>query len=155
MPWPLWPSIVSLTTLLPCTMTCNPQWPKIVQNLRTGQTTLNTPHLVSRVFRQYFNAFISDLWDNGVLGRGIDRIHVIKFQKRGYPHAHILLTVRQEDKLRDAGTLTPWSLLRFQIGKSCLYLGTMSLQLWWTVHVVQIARAMCIWDAMSAPKTSL
>ena len=88
-------------------MTCNPQWPKIVQNLRTGQTTLNTPHLVSRVFRQYFNAFISDLWDNGVLGRGIDRIHVIEFQKRGYPHAQILLTVRQEDKLRDAGTLTP------------------------------------------------
>ena len=89
------------------TMTCNPQWPEIVRNLRPGQTALNAPHLVSRVFRQYLNAFISDLWENGVLGRGIARIHVIEFQKRGYPHAHILLTVRQEDKLRDAGTLTP------------------------------------------------
>ena len=85
------------------TMTCNPQWPEIVRNLRPGQTALNAPHLVSRVFRQYLNAFISDLWENGVLGRGIARIHVIEFQKRGYPHAHILLTVRQEDKLRDAG----------------------------------------------------
>ena len=74
-----------------------------VQNLRPGQIALNAPHLVSRVFRQYLNAFISDLWENGVLGRGIARIHVIEFQKRGYPHAHILLTVRQEDKLRDAG----------------------------------------------------
>ena len=85
------------------TMTCNPQWPEIVQNPRPGQTTLNAPHLVSRVFRQYPNAFISDLWENGVLGRGIARIHVIEFQKWGYPHAHILLTVQQEDKPQDAG----------------------------------------------------
>ena len=63
-----------------------------VQNLRPGQIALNAPHLVSRVFRQYLNAFIIDLWENGVLGRGIARIDVIEFQKRGYPHAHILLT---------------------------------------------------------------
>ena len=84
------------------TMTCNPQSPEIVQNLRPGQTALDAPHLVSRVFRQYLNAFISDLWENGVLGRGIAKIHVIDVQKRGYPRAHILLTVRQEDKPRDA-----------------------------------------------------
>ena len=82
------------------TMTCNPQ--EIVQNLRPGQTTLNAPHLVSHVFRQYLNAFISDLWENGILGRGIARTHVIEFQKQGYPHVHILLTVRQEDKPQDA-----------------------------------------------------
>ena len=53
------------------------------------------------MFRQYLNTFISDLWENGVLGRGIARVHVIEFEKRGYPHVHILLTVRQEDKPRD------------------------------------------------------
>ena len=53
------------------------------------------------MFRQYLNTFISDLWENGVLGRGIARVHVIEFQKRVYPHVHILLTVRQEDKPQD------------------------------------------------------
>ena len=53
------------------------------------------------MFRQYLNTFISDLWENGVLGRGIARVHVIEFEKQGYPHVHILLTVRQEDKPQD------------------------------------------------------
>ena len=34
--------------------------------------------------------------------RCIARIHVIEFQKLGYHHAHILLTVRHEEKPQDA-----------------------------------------------------
>ena len=84
------------------TMTCNPRWPDITNNLRRGQTPLDAPHLVSRVFRQYLKAFVCDLWEEGVLGKAICHIHVIKFQKRGYPHAHLLLTLKQEDRPRNS-----------------------------------------------------
>ena len=53
------------------TMTCNPQWPEIVEKLRSGQTALKAPHLASHLFYQCLNAFINNLWENGVLGRGI------------------------------------------------------------------------------------
>ncbi|KAI3725246.1 hypothetical protein L1987_65027 [Smallanthus sonchifolius] len=33
------------------TMTCNPQWPEICDNLKAGQTAQDRPELVSRVFR--------------------------------------------------------------------------------------------------------
>lgn len=33
------------------TMTCNPQWPEIHDNLKPGQTAQDRPDLVSRVFR--------------------------------------------------------------------------------------------------------
>ncbi|POM72367.1 Helitron helicase-like protein, partial [Phytophthora palmivora] len=36
--------------------------------------------------------------DEGVLGIQAARIHVVEYQKRGLPHAHILLIVRPEDK---------------------------------------------------------
>ena len=43
-----------------------------------------------------------DLWENGILGRSLAMIHVIKFQKRGLPHAHLVLTFEQEYRLGDA-----------------------------------------------------
>lgn len=36
--------------------------------------------------------------DEGVVGVQVSRIHVIEFQKRGLPHAHLLLIVRNQDK---------------------------------------------------------
>ena len=101
------------------TMTCNPQKPQIACKLRTCQTSLNMSHLVSCVLQQYLNAFISDLWENGILGRSIARIHVIEFQKQGYPQTHILLTVPQVVKSMMSGTMTLQSLLKFQICNLC------------------------------------
>src|ERR1043165_9908519 len=36
----------------------------------------------------------------GVLGKVIAHVHVIEFQKRGLPHAHILIILASEDKLQ-------------------------------------------------------
>ena len=82
-------------------MTCNPQKPQIAQKLRTRQTSLNMSCLVSCMLQQYLNAFINDVWENGILGRGIARIHVMEFQTQGYPKTHILLTVPQVEKDHD------------------------------------------------------
>jgi hypothetical protein len=34
----------------------------------------------------------------GLFGKVLGHIHVVEFQKRGLPHAHILLIVSEEDK---------------------------------------------------------
>ena len=59
------------------TVTCNPKWPKIVNNLLPGQTVSDRPHLTTRVFRMYLRK------EN--FGRSVAHIQVIEFQKRGYP----------------------------------------------------------------------
>ncbi|CAF1146398.1 unnamed protein product, partial [Brachionus calyciflorus] len=43
-----------------------------------------------------------DLVENHVLGRTIGQIYVIEFQKRGLPHAHILLILHPEDKITNS-----------------------------------------------------
>ncbi|POM57693.1 LOW QUALITY PROTEIN: Helitron helicase-like protein, partial [Phytophthora palmivora] len=79
------------------TMTCNPHWPEIKDNLRRGQTASDRPDIVARVFMQNLKDLNKDL-DEGLLGIQAARVHVVEYQKRGLPHAHILLILRPEDK---------------------------------------------------------
>uniref|UniRef100_A0A4Y0BJ30 Helitron_like_N domain-containing protein n=1 Tax=Anopheles funestus TaxID=62324 RepID=A0A4Y0BJ30_ANOFN len=50
-----------------------------------------------RVFRLKLKAILQDL-TMGALGVEVARIHVIEFQKRGLPHAHILMILAEADK---------------------------------------------------------
>ena len=54
--------------------------------------------LNARVFRGYLDGMLTDLLKNGYMGRRIANTHVIEFQKRGLPHAHILVMLHPEDK---------------------------------------------------------
>ncbi len=83
------------------TFTCNPKWKEITYALLSGQTTKDCPELVTRVFNLKLDALLRDIKDN-VLGNVIAKIWVIKFQKRGLPHAHILLILDEALKLRIA-----------------------------------------------------
>ena len=40
----------------------------------------------------------NDLYNNGILGKVIAHVHVIEFQKRGLPHAHILMILALNNK---------------------------------------------------------
>ena len=51
------------------------------------------------MFKLKLDALMDDLIDKWVLGRPIGHIHVIEFQKRGLPHAHILILLHRDDKL--------------------------------------------------------
>eukprot|EP00798_Chlamydomonas_sp_ICE-L_P027610 gene27610-7247_t len=82
------------------TFTSNPKWQEIQEALLPGQKPADRPDIVSRVFRLKLDALLDDLVKKGVLGRVIGHIHVVEFQKRGLPHAHILLILAVEDKLR-------------------------------------------------------
>jgi len=64
------------------TMTCNPNWPEILHELRRGEETNNRPDLTSRVFSMKLNALLKDLLQNDVLGTAVVDIHVVEWQKR-------------------------------------------------------------------------
>ena len=82
------------------TMTCNPKWREIQDNLLPGQKASDRPDLVARVFYLKLKELQIDIADREILGKVVAKIHVIEFQKRGLPHAHILLWLSNEHKLR-------------------------------------------------------
>ncbi|KAH7482044.1 ATP-dependent DNA helicase PIF1 [Phytophthora ramorum] len=82
------------------TTTCSPTWEEIVEALGSDQQNAqDRPDIVARVWQQKLQAQLKDL-SEGVLGRMEARIYVVEFQKRGLPHAHILIILAEEDKPR-------------------------------------------------------
>src|ERR1043165_9077961 len=82
------------------TFTCNPKWPEVTRELLPNQNAIDRPDLTARVFHMKLQELLKDLLQNNKLGKVIAYIYVIEFQKRGLPHAHILLILAPEDKLR-------------------------------------------------------
>ena len=84
------------------TMTCNPLWSEITDLLANGQTAQDRPDIVARVFKIKLDLLLKELLDSqkGIFGKVIAHMYVIEFQKRGLPHAHILLIVDTDDKPR-------------------------------------------------------
>lgn len=83
------------------TVTCNPKWEEITKHLQPYEQACNRPDLVTRVFNEKLQLLLDDLLKKHVLGVVLANIHVIEFQKRGLPHAHILIILRETDKIRD------------------------------------------------------
>ena len=85
------------------TVTCNPFWPEItttLQRLYPGQRSSDHPEIVSQVFRQKLRGLLHLLQDGAVFGQVRAYISSIEWQKRGLPHAHIILWLAPEDKPR-------------------------------------------------------
>ncbi|XP_021985882.1 ATP-dependent DNA helicase PIF1-like [Helianthus annuus] len=64
------------------TMTCNPKWPKIYDNLHVGQTAQDRPDIVSRVFRAKLEDLKEQLFKKHILGEVKAYVYVIEFQNR-------------------------------------------------------------------------
>ena len=79
------------------TMTCNPLWPEIVQNLLQGQQAADRPDLCCRVFKIKLAVLMSHLKSGKVFGPYDFHMSVIEYQKRGFPHAHVIV------KFKNAG----------------------------------------------------
>ena len=79
------------------TFTCNANWHEIQSQLRPGQDFTDVPIVVVRVFRQKLSALESTLksmFPNA--GRLLYIVHSVEFQKRGLPHAHILVKYERD-----------------------------------------------------------
>ena len=82
------------------TLTCNPMWPAIQNALGPGETATDRPDIVARVFAGVLKEIRRDLYHRCYLGKPCCHLHVVEFQKRGLPHAHILLILVPDNKLR-------------------------------------------------------
>ena len=81
------------------TMTCNPRWTEITEELREGETVDDRPDLVARVFKLKKDQLIKDIRSRKVFGKVPAMLWVIEFQKRGLPHVHILVILSNDDRV--------------------------------------------------------
>ena len=85
------------------TITANPKWPEIQDNLLPHQSVNDRPDIVSHVFNLKLKELLSDLLDGHVLGQVTAYVYTIEFQKRGLQHAHMVLFLADADKPRTPG----------------------------------------------------
>jgi hypothetical protein len=76
------------------TFTCSPHWNKILESLLFGQKPQDRPDIIARVFQQKLKSLMEDIKKNQIFGVPVAFVYVIEFQKRGLPHAHILIILR-------------------------------------------------------------
>jgi hypothetical protein len=81
------------------TMTCNPYWDEITENLEPGQLPQDRPDLVARIFRAKLRDMLDLFVKKKYFGEVQAYAHVTEFQKRGLPHEHILLIMKSGSKL--------------------------------------------------------
>lgn len=73
------------------TFTCNPTWDEIKENLFIGQTASDRHDITARVFKQKLKALMNFIVKHHVFGETRCWMYAIEWQKRGLPHAHILI----------------------------------------------------------------
>ncbi|CAL1379667.1 unnamed protein product [Linum trigynum] len=84
------------------TFTCNANWPEIqfmVDIIKAnGRKDYNRADVIARVFRLKLLQLMLEIRDKQIFGKTSGYVHAIEFQKRGLPHAHILVFLAAEDK---------------------------------------------------------
>ena len=81
------------------TMTTNPLWPEITRELFPHQSAYDRPELVARVFQMKRKAIIDFIYKHGIFGSTVAYVYTIEFQKRGLPHIHALIFLKEPFKL--------------------------------------------------------
>ncbi|XP_011878931.1 PREDICTED: uncharacterized protein LOC105568104, partial [Vollenhovia emeryi] len=81
------------------TMTCNPKWREIDENLLHGQQASDRPDICARVFNIKKDYLIDLITKQKFFGEVAAYVYVIEFQKRGLPHIHMLITLKHNFKI--------------------------------------------------------
>ncbi|XP_074297506.1 uncharacterized protein LOC141628239 [Silene latifolia] len=81
------------------TFTANSRWPEIEAMLKyiPNQRPEDRPDIVARVFKLKLKQLLHCLKTERYFGTTIADVYTIEFQKRGLPHAHILLWLKKEE----------------------------------------------------------
>ncbi|GFU47500.1 helitron_like_N domain-containing protein [Trichonephila clavipes] len=80
------------------TFTCNPIWEEIQTLLLPGQQAIHRHDLTARVFKQKLKSLIDFIVKYSIFGITRCWLYTIEWQKRGLPHAHILVWLK--DRIR-------------------------------------------------------
>ncbi|XP_065321170.1 uncharacterized protein LOC135928643 [Gordionus sp. m RMFG-2023] len=81
------------------TFTCNPNWREIKENLYKGQNPSDRPDLLARVFHLKLSELLHDIIKKDFFGKCSAYVYTIEFQKRGLPHAHLLIILSENNKI--------------------------------------------------------
>jgi len=81
------------------TMTCNPKWREIEENILPGQQASDRPDICARVFSIKKDYLIDLIVKQKFFGEVAAFVYVIEFQKRGLPHVHMLITLKYNFKI--------------------------------------------------------
>ncbi|XP_044445018.1 uncharacterized protein [Triticum aestivum] len=73
------------------TFTCNPKWPEITQTLEPGQKPHDREDIVIRVNHMKLIEYLHDITSGRAFGKVKAVLYTVEHQKRGLPHAHILI----------------------------------------------------------------
>nr|ABD65060.1 hypothetical protein 27.t00039 [Brassica oleracea] len=87
------------------TFTCNPKWPEVTRYLKKyNLTTEGRPEILCRVFKMKLDNLIGELTKKNasLFGPVATVMYTIEFQKRGMPHAHILVFMEKGSKFPTA-----------------------------------------------------
>ena len=82
------------------TITCNPKWDSVKENIFFGQKANDRPDIMNRIFNHVVKSLLEDL-KNGIFGPLKARLHTIEGQFRGLKHAHILVLLAIKLKVED------------------------------------------------------
>ncbi|KAL6569855.1 hypothetical protein OROMI_014369 [Orobanche minor] len=81
------------------TFTCNPKWPEITRFVnKRGLRPEDRQDISVRIFKLKLDELLADLKQSKVFGRHTAFVATIEFQKRGLPHAHVVLFLKREDQ---------------------------------------------------------
>ncbi len=83
------------------TVTCNPLWPEITNEIKNVENSQKLT-IICRIFRIKLNAILDDIFKKQIFGKVKASMYVIEFQKRGLPHAHILIILEDDNKFNSA-----------------------------------------------------
>ena len=73
------------------TFTCNPKWIEIKHDLFPGQPHIDRHDIKTGVFLQKLKSFMDFIVKHSVFGETRCWMQSVAWQKRGLPHAHILI----------------------------------------------------------------
>jgi len=90
------------------TFTANPKWAEIHDEILSGQTAIDRPDLVARVFNIKVRDLLDQLKHKQVFGPWRGWVWTIEYQKHGLPYLHLLLFLKT-----DVQFLTPVYIDRF------------------------------------------
>ncbi|XP_018360460.1 PREDICTED: uncharacterized protein LOC108759485 [Trachymyrmex cornetzi] len=87
------------------TMTCNPNWLEMKENLLPAQQPADRPDICTGVFNIKKDYMIDLIVRQKFFGEVKAFVYVIEFQKRGLPHVHMLITLKQNCKITNSETV--------------------------------------------------
>lgn len=78
------------------TFTTNPKWKEVTSNIFANQSPKDRPDVIARVFNRNWNALMACFTKFKIFGEVAAYVYSVEWQKRGLPHAHILLWLKSK-----------------------------------------------------------